>query len=143
VYQAVVGVPRAGDPFAEAFAQLTHAPRLEMDKIEEGGKRQIAGVKGRNDVAASVQNVLVIDDLLTKADSKIEAIGSLEKGGFKVTDVMVLVDREQGGREELAKRGVTLHAVFTLTELLDCYVDSGDLTEYMRAKIGQYLVENS
>jgi orotate phosphoribosyltransferase len=142
-YQAVVGVPRAGDPFAEAFARLTHVPRLEMDKLEEGGKRHIAGVKGRTDVADSVQQVLVIDDLLTKADSKIEAIDSLEKSGFKVTDVMVLVDREQGGGEELAKRGVTLHAVFTLTELLDTYVDSGDLTSYMKGKVLQYLLENS
>lgn len=142
-FHAVVGVPRAGDPFAEAFSQITHVQRLEMVKIEEGSKRRIGGVKDLREVPTSVKHILLQDDLLTKAGSKIEAIESLRKAGFTVTDLIVLVDREQGGREELAKLGVTVHAVFTLTELLDMYVDAGDLTPYMRAKIGQYLIENS
>ncbi len=121
MFDAVVGVPRAGDPFAQAFARFARTTCLTMDKWEHKEKRCIASLKGY--VPASVKKVLVIDDLITKADSKREAIEILRDAGMYVTDVMVLVDREQGGSERLAKIGCTLHSVLTITEMLDLYVE--------------------
>lgn len=140
---AVVGVPNAGDPFAEAFADITGIGRLELTKFQQGDKRSIGGVKGLSKAPQSVRKVILVDDLLTKADSKIEAVHSLRKDGFEVSDLIVLVDREQGGVEALAKHDITVHSVFTAGELLDAYVASRKLTPYMRAKISAYLVENS
>lgn len=140
---AVVGVPRAGDPFARAFANIAGVPRLEMDKDEQGDKRRIAGVKEAPNTSYLLTKVLVLDDLATAGGSKLEAIQKLGEAGFEVADVLTLVDREQGAREELRKHGVTLHSVFTVSELLDIYVEAGEMTPYMRTKIGQYLVENS
>lgn len=37
---------------------------------------------------------------------------------LKVTDVVVLIDREQGGPQHLAKNGLRLHSAFTLSALL-------------------------
>jgi orotate phosphoribosyltransferase len=45
-----------------------------------------------------------------------------------VKDVLVLIDREQGGATELAGFGVKLHAVYTLSEILNDLVASGRLT---------------
>ncbi len=140
---AVVGVPRAGDPFAAAFAQFTGVKRIELDKFEQGEKRHIAGVKGLHSVSKEVQDVLLLDDLLTGADSKIEAVLNLRESGFTVTDAIVLVDREQGGVEALAKHDVIVHSVFTMSELLDGYVANGSMTPYMRTKVQQYLAETA
>ncbi len=120
-FDAVVGVPRAGDPFAQAFARFARTTCLTMDKWEHEEKRCIASLQGH--VPALVKKVLVIDDLITKADSKHEAIEILRDAGMDVTDVIVLVDREQGGHERLAKMGCTLHSVLTITEMLDLYVE--------------------
>lgn len=134
---AVAGVPRAGEPFAKALADLAGMPCIELEKYEYGQTRCIASLKGF--VPAHVRNILVVDDLVTEADSKRETIQVLGDVGMEVTDVMVLVDREQGGREELAGWGVRLHSVFTITELLDLYVETGRMEPGLRENIHLYL----
>ena len=64
--------------------------------------------------------MVVLDDLVTTGGSKLEAMAPLLEAGLKVKDVVVLVDREQGGAEELAAHGLSLHAALTLSQLLDC-----------------------
>jgi len=49
--------------------------------------------------------------------------------------VVVLVDREQGGRQELASHGLALHAVLTLSELLDVLVRAGRISETVRRDV--------
>lgn len=78
---------------------------------------------------------LLVDDLITKAHSKIEAANILIQNGLVVHDVVVLIDREQGGMEELAKRGLTLHAVMTMSKMLDYYTRVGRISVGERAKL--------
>lgn len=140
-YSYVVGVPNAGDPFAQAFSRIdSKAQLLQMSKqTAADGSRHIASlvseiVRGRVS--------LVADDLVTGADSKLEAIRILEAAGLAVRDVVVLVDREQGGREELASHGYTLHSVFTITELLLLCVDAGRISHTLAGQIEAYLAAN-
>jgi uridine monophosphate synthetase len=72
------------------------------------------------------ETVVVIDDLATTGGSKFEAIEKLTSAGLKVKDVVVLVDRQSGAKESLAEAGYDLHAVLTITRLLD-YWDKMDL----------------
>ncbi len=65
------------------------------------------------------ETAVVIDDLATTGGSKFEAIEKLTGAGLRVTDVVVLIDRQSGAAEALAGAGYRLHAVFTLTALLD------------------------
>jgi uridine monophosphate synthetase len=141
-YDVVVGVPNAGDPIAEAFARRTPCERvipnlLRLGKEEKDGKRQIGGVTEgafvRGDVA------LVIDDLITGADSKLEALEVLENAGLVVHDVLVLVERGQGGREQLAKAGYGLHSLFTLEQLVDLYHDHSKISAETYVEIKRYL----
>ncbi len=133
---AVVGVPRAGDPFAQAFERLSGLHRITLGKYEQGGIRCIASLTEQ--VPVRIRKVVLVDDLVTKADSKREAIQVLRDAGLEVSDVIVLVDHEQGGREELAKLGCNLHSVFTATELLDEYVETGKMGPHIRADIDAY-----
>jgi len=52
-----------------------------------------------------------------------------------VKDVVVLVDREQEGRNELAERGLSLHAALTLSQLLDSLVRHGRIDKTVRSDV--------
>jgi uridine monophosphate synthetase len=71
------------------------------------------------------ERVAVIDDLATTGGSKFEAIEKLAAAGLQAQDVVVLIDRQSGAGEALAGAGCRLHAVFTLTQLLDHWERSG------------------
>jgi len=61
--------------------------------------------------------------MITTGASKIEAIKPLTDAGLIIKDIVVLFDREQGGREFLEERGFRLYPVFTLKEWLDLLVE--------------------
>lgn len=145
-YQGVVGVPNAGEPFATAFAKASRAPQLWLDKKEDKGKRTIVPRllnEGMAEVGISKgDTMLLVDDLITEADSKLEAIEALQSGGLIVKDVLVLVDREQGGREALARVGITLHAAWQITGLLEFYRDSRLIDDQKYVETIAYIMEN-
>ncbi len=63
--------------------------------------------------------VVIIDDLATTGGSKFEAIEKLTSAGLIVKDVVVLIDRQYGAKEFLKQAGFAMHAVLTITQLLD------------------------
>ncbi len=65
------------------------------------------------------QQAVVIDDLATTGDSKLEAIGALAAEGVSVRDVVVLIDRQSGAKATLEAAGCRLHTLFTLEDLVD------------------------
>lgn len=75
------------------------------------------------------EKVLVIDDLATTGGSKFEAIEKLTAAGLKVQDVVVLIDRQSGASQALAEAGFKLHAVLTLSEMLDYWDQTGKVAK--------------
>ena len=62
--------------------------------------------------------VVVIDDVITTGGSTLQAIDVIEEAEGKVAFVLVLVDREEGGREAIENRGHKVVALFTRTDLI-------------------------
>jgi orotate phosphoribosyltransferase len=62
-------------------------------------------------------SVVVVDDVITTGGSTIQAIDAIEEAGGQIAFVIVLVDREEGGRENIEKRGYKVIPIFTRADL--------------------------
>jgi uridine monophosphate synthetase len=111
----VGGIPYAGLPLAVAASLAGRMPLIYPRREEKGygTRRRIEGQ------FKAGERVVLIDDIITDGASKLEAIQPLEEAGLVVKDLVVLVDREQGGRELLAARGYTVHPVLTISQCFD------------------------
>ncbi|HCM36884.1 MAG: hypothetical protein A3J30_02535 [Candidatus Wildermuthbacteria bacterium RIFCSPLOWO2_02_FULL_47_9c] len=134
-FDVLADVPTAATPIVAILAD-----RLGVPMITPRGLEKTHGLGATIDGAFEPgQRVLVIDDLITRADSKLEAIRCLEAGGLVVTDVVVLVDCQQGGRERLREAGYNLHVRYTISELLRYYMETGQIKEEKGHEVFRYL----
>ena len=74
------------------------------------------------------QKVVLVDDMATNAFSKLNFIQGIRQAGGIVNDVVIVLDREQGGADALGKENVKLHSLITLKELLQ-YMKSNNLID--------------
>lgn len=63
-------------------------------------------------------NCVVIEDVVTTGQSTMETINELRAAGLEVTEILVLIDREQGAAEAFKAENVNYHAAFTLKQLI-------------------------
>ncbi|GAP16801.1 orotidine-5'-phosphate decarboxylase [Levilinea saccharolytica] len=114
-FDRLAALPYAALPIATAVSLQSGWPMLYPRKEVKayGTKAEIEGIYEPG------EKVVVIDDLATTGGSKFEAIEKLTAAGLRVEDVVVLVDRQSGAGEALAEAGIHLHAVLTLSGLLD------------------------
>jgi orotate phosphoribosyltransferase len=83
--------------------------------------------------------VAFFDDLITSGASKLEAIRLIEEAGGKVETVVVVVDREQGGKEEIEKQGYQVKSVATISEIVKNLVSARALPHDQANQILKYL----
>jgi len=131
----------AGIPIAAVALTSSLSDRLQIGMITPRitAKTHGSGVKiDGSSESDKGKTVLLMDDLVTKADSKFEAVKVLEEFGYVVKDIVVIIDRQGGGKEEIAKAGYTLHAAFTLDDMLSFYHESGKINKesYMQIHEG-------
>jgi uridine monophosphate synthetase len=124
-FSRLAGLPYAAIPIATAICLQGNHPMIYPRKEVKayGTKAEIEGEYHAG------ETVVVIDDLTTTGGSKFEAIEKLTAAGLKVHDVVVLVDRESGAREALEKEGLKLHAVLSISQLLDHWERTGKVDQ--------------
>ena len=120
-FDRLAALPYAALPIATAISLAGGwpmiYPRKEAKSYGTGAEIEGGFVAG--------ERAVVIDDLATTGGSKFEAIEKLAAAGLKIEDVVVLVDRQSGAGEALAAAGYRLHAVMTLTQMLDHWTHTG------------------
>jgi len=120
-FERLAALPYAALPIAAAISLHSGWPFVYPRKdVKEYGTRAV--IEGE---CHAGEQVAVIDDLATTGGSKFEAIEKLVEAGLQVKDVVVLIDRQSGAAEALAEAGYRLHAVFTLSSLLDYWEANG------------------
>lgn len=117
-----IGGPTLGaDPIVGAAVALSYLKKspikgfiVRKNTKEYGTKRQIEGPHLKENA-----KVVLIDDVATTGQSIIEAKKIVEEKGAIVKKAMVIVDRNEGARENLAQVKCKLESIFKVEDLLD------------------------
>jgi orotate phosphoribosyltransferase len=80
---------------------------------EYGTANRLEGVYGEGEL------VCLVEDVVTSGGAAIEAVQALREAGLRVQTAICVVDREEGGVDELARHGVRLRPLFTASQLLE------------------------
>lgn len=123
-FDLICGVPYTALPIATCISLENNLPMIlrRKEKKKYGTKQKIEGAY------QSGQKCLIVEDIITSGMSILETTAELEEVGLKVSDLAVLIDRQQGGRENLQQKNYQVHSVFTLQEILGTLLDSNVLS---------------
>jgi len=136
-FDHVAALPYAALPIGTAVA-LAGGWSLVYPRREAKAYGTKVPVEG---VFSAGQRAVVLDDLATTGDSKVEAIERLTVAGLEVADIVVLIDRESGARESLEAAGYGFHAVFTLRGLVARWLRSGRITATDAERVHAFLAQ--
>jgi len=115
---------------------LVNLPCIVVRKEEKayGVIGRIAGAE-----VAKGDNILFFDDVVSEGLSKVEGMKPLEELGAKVEYLLVVVDREQGGKEILERMGYKVHALARVSELVKSLQSSGDISREQAETVLNYI----
>ncbi len=116
-----LGGPTIGaDPIVTAVAAVSYlegnpVPAFLIRKARKahGRQKQVEGVELKPGL-----KVVIVDEVCTTGESTIEAITAAEETGLIVIAVVSLVDREEGGSDQIRQK-YPYYPVFTAKELLE------------------------
>ncbi|MEN6373517.1 MAG: orotate phosphoribosyltransferase [Smithella sp.] len=116
---AAGGLTLGADPIANALSVISYQKGkpiksfiVRKDVKDHGTKSAIEGSVKAGD------RVLIIDDVITTGGSTITAIEQARKAGLIVDRVITLIDREEGGRENIQKHVENIQSILTRTEIM-------------------------
>ncbi|XP_068805207.1 uridine 5'-monophosphate synthase [Struthio camelus] len=137
-FDSVCGVPYTALPLATIICSTHQIPMLirRKEAKDYGTKRLVEGTINPGETC------LIIEDVVTSGSSVLETVEVLQKEGIKVTDAIVLLDREQGGKARLEERGIRLHSVCTLSEMLEILQEQGKVAAEMVGKVKKFIQES-
>lgn len=111
--ELLAGLEMGGIAIATALSMHTGIPAVFVrKKAKEYGTCKLAegpDVHGKR--------LLIVEDVITSGGQVIISSGELKEQGAIVENVACVIDREQGGKEALADKGLTMTSVFTMSEL--------------------------
>jgi len=124
-FSRIAGVPVTGMIFASQVAYNLKKPFLYVRKgiRLNGRQRRVEGV------LASGDKVLLVDDLMTTGLTLQKAAESVKAEGGIITDAMVFLDREEGGRQLLEKNGIKLHSLMKISEIAKTLYELGAIEQ--------------
>jgi len=117
---AIGGLTLGADPIALSIgiaSQREHSSTpLQVFTVRKAVKEHGRQKRIEGNFSAG-NSVVVIDDVITTGGSTIQAIDAIEEAGGHVAFVLVLLDRQEGGRENIEQRGHKVVSIFTRADL--------------------------
>lgn len=138
-FDLICGVPYAALPMATAMSLESYIPLIikRKEAKEYGTKKLIEGIYKKG------QNCLLVEDVITSGKSLLETIPEIENEGISVSDIVVVLDRQQGGKELLESKGYRIHTLFTISEVCDLLQEEKMLTDDEVIRIKDFLAGNT
>ncbi|MEM7757211.1 MAG: orotate phosphoribosyltransferase [Cyanobacteria bacterium P01_A01_bin.40] len=121
--QAIAGLTLGADPMVSAVSVVSAyenqpIPALIIRKQPKGHGTK-AYIEGPS--LASGAKVIVLEDVVTTGGSALTAVERLQAAGYEVTQILALVDREQGGKELYQSKEIQFQALFSIKEVQQHY----------------------
>jgi len=118
---AVGGLTLGADPIAAGVAALSgkEGPPVRAFIVRKATKEHGTGGAIGGRPLSRGDRVVLVDDVLTTGGSFLLAHVAVVETGAVVAEAITVVDREEGGTEALASRGIPLHALFRRSEFPD------------------------
>lgn len=137
-FDLICGVPYAALPMATAMSLESYIPLIIKRKEAKsyGTKKMIEGIYQKG------QNCLLVEDVITSGKSLVETIAEVEQEDIKVSDIVVVLDREQGGKQLLESKGYRVHTLFNISEVCGILQENGELTDEEVKRIQDFLQGN-
>ncbi|XP_038211983.1 uridine 5'-monophosphate synthase [Zerene cesonia] len=134
-YDHVCGVPYTALPIATLLSVKVKKSMLMRRKEAKayGTKKVIEGHYKVGD------KCLIIEDVVTSGSSVMETVNDLRNEGLKAQEAVIILDREQGGRQNLEDNNVQMKALLTMSKLISILVENKKITEQMASDVKNYL----
>jgi len=117
------------------------ACKLNLPCVIVRKEEKAYGVTGRIAGADVVKgdNILLFDDVISEGLSKIEGIKPLQELGSNVKHLLVVVNRQQGGKETLEKIGFKVHALADVSEIVHSLYQNRRIAKTQMDKVLSYV----
>lgn len=137
-FDLICGVPYTAFPIATAMSIDHDVPMVmrRKEKKDYGTKKIIEGVFKKG------QTCLIVEDLITSGLSIQETTAPLEELELTVKDITLVIDREQGGVNRLKKSGYEVHALMTITSILQHLEKQKKVEKEMIEKVRSFIHAN-
>ena len=137
-FDIICGVPYAALPMATAMSLESYIPLIIKRKEAKsyGTKKLIEGIYEKG------QNCLLVEDVITSGKSLVETIDEVENEGIKVSDIVVVLDRQQGGKEKLEAKGYKVHSLFKISEVVEILREVNYIDDEEVARIRDFVNGN-
>lgn len=124
-FDLLVGIPYAALPIATSISLRHNRPLIfvRKERKDYGKSKLIEGLYHKG------QHVVLIDDVISDGASKIETIKAVEAEGLVVSNIVVLLNRNQGGIEMVEKHGYRCFAITNMKEVLDVLYKHNRITK--------------
>lgn len=116
---AVGGYSIGADPIVTAIAILSFLDKKPIPAfiIRKEAKTHGTGKVIEGNFPANGR-VAIFDDVITSGGSILKGAKQVEEQGGKVEVVMAVIDREEGGREQIEAAGYKFRSIFTKADLI-------------------------
>jgi len=134
-YDLVAGIPYGAIPVMMAVSLESETPVIfpRKESKEYGMAKDIIGE------FSAGQKVVIVDDLVTNGDSKIESMVPFDEAGLIVKDFVVLLDYKKGADQLLESNGYRLHSAMSVIEAVTFVHEAGKIDDEMYKKVDSFL----